>query len=87
MSPKRDKKEMTFFLKVISFFYAYDYSVLNATTGSFFDALLEGMIPAKRVSTTLIATRKTPTGRGRWALRLLIPVRLWSIALMGIQSR
>lgn len=41
------------------------YSVRSATTGSFFAALLEGMIPEKRVRITLIRIRTRAAGRGR----------------------
>ena len=50
------------------------YSVLSASTGSFFAALLEGIIPAMRVRRTLIATRIMAISMGRIARRLPIPV-------------
>ena len=37
------------------------YSVLSATTGSFFAALREGMMPAMSVSVMLMMTRMTAT--------------------------
>ena len=51
------------------------YSVLNATTGSFFAALLEGMIPAIKVRSTLITIRAIATGIGKNALSVEIPVK------------
>jgi hypothetical protein len=60
-----------------SFFFAniyLHYSVLNATTGSFFEALLEGIIPEIRVRRTLIAIRMSAAENGRYALRFCIPV-------------
>ena len=59
------------------------YSVLRATTGSFFAALAEGIMPAMSVKTTLMAMRMSATGRGKIASRLLIPVRVLMIKLMG----
>lgn len=64
-----------------------NYSVLKASTGSFFAAEREGMIPAIRVRITLIATSNTATPMGRVALRFTMPVRASRIALMGMQSR
>ena len=52
-----------------------DYSVLRASTGSFFAAKPEGIRPAMSVSPTLIATRITQAMGSRNALRELIPVR------------
>ena len=63
------------------------YSVLNATTGSFFAALLDGMIPAISVSTMLIAIRISAAGIGRNALKVLIPVRWCKMRLIGMHSR
>ena len=60
------------------------YSVLSATTGSFFAALLEGMIPAISVSSILISTSMAATYIGSLALRFSIPVTECSIALIGI---
>jgi len=51
------------------------YSVLSATTGSFFAALLEGIIPAKSVRTTLIMTSTIAASQGRNAFRLSSPVK------------
>ena len=62
------------------------YSVRKATTGSFFAALLDGIMPAKRVSITLIMTNMTATGTGRTALSPLIPVKWCKIALIGIHK-
>lgn len=60
---------------IVQFFYCIEliyfknlasaYSVLSATTGSFFAALLDGMIPEIRVRSTLIATRIIAAGIGR----------------------
>ena len=44
---------------------ALDYSVRNATTGSFLAAEREGIIPENRVRPTLIKTSITATGMGR----------------------
>ena len=41
------------------------YSVLRATTGSFFAALLDGIMPEKSVSTTLMSTSVAATDKGR----------------------
>ena len=68
-----------------SYFYLV-YSVLNATTGSFLEALLDGIIPAIRVNRTLIATKINATVIGRTALRLAIPVNACKIRFIGIQS-
>jgi hypothetical protein len=51
------------------------YSLLRATTGSFFAALLDGMIPEMRVRRILMAIKINAAGSGRKAFRLLIPVR------------
>ena len=45
----------------------YDYSVRKATTGSFFAALREGMMPAIKVRITLIAIRMRATDMGSCA--------------------
>ena len=63
------------------------YSLLSATTGSFFAALLEGIMPAMSVKSMLIRTSVTAAGTGRNAFRLLIPVRLCKMILIGIHSR
>ena len=51
-----------------------DHSVRRATTGSFFAALREGIMPETRVSSTLITTNMRATWIGRIALMLLISV-------------
>lgn len=51
------------------------YSVRSATTGSFFAALLEGIIPEKRVRAMLIKSRVRAASGGRKALSALIPVK------------
>ena len=43
------------------------YSVLNATTGSFFAAIFDGIKPAMRVKTMLIITSITPPETGNFA--------------------
>ena len=63
------------------------YSLLSATTGSFFAALLEGISPEMRVSATLIATSITAATGGRYALRLFMPVRWCMMRFIGMQSR
>ena len=61
------------------------YSERNATTGSFLAALLEGIRPEINVSNTLITTIIIAAGRGKIAFKLLIPVTLCMIKLIGIQ--
>ena len=63
------------------------YSVLSATTGSFFAALLDGIIPAKSVSSTLIPISISAAGIGSIALRFGIPVSTFNIRFIGMQSR
>ena len=63
------------------------YSVLSATTGSFFDALLEGMMPATRVRITLMPIRSKATSIGSSVLRFSIPVRALRIRSTTKQSR
>ena len=43
------------------------YSVRSATTGSFFAALAEGIMPAISVKTTLMPIRIRATGKGKIA--------------------
>ena len=50
----------------------YHYSVRRATTGSFFAALLDGMIPANNVRSTLITTNTMAPSTGSIALRFSI---------------
>ena len=63
------------------------YSVRSATTASFFAALAEGIMPAISVKTTLMPIRIRATGKGKIASRLLIPVRVLMIKLMGNVKR
>ena len=56
-------------------------------TGSFFAATPEGINPARKVSTTLISTRNTAPSTGRDELIAMIPVRSWTMMLMGIFSK
>ena len=63
------------------------YSVLKATTGSFFAALFEGIIPATRVSSVLIAIRMIAICQGRMALSVLSPVSALRIKLMGMHNK
>lgn len=63
------------------------YSVLKATTGSFLAALLDGITPAINVKSILITIRMIAVGTGNIALRLLKPVNLCSIRLIGMHNR
>ena len=63
------------------------YSVLSATTGSFFAALREGITPANMVNTTLITISTSATCQGKYDRKLEIPVKCCRIALMGMHSR
>ena len=45
----------------------YFYSVLNASTGSLFAAIFDGISPAIKVKSILIATRITPAAVGKYA--------------------
>ena len=65
----------------------HGYSVRSATTGSFFAALLDGIIPEIKVSSTLITIRIPPTNKGSCALKFGIPVSACNIALIGIHKR
>ena len=51
-----------------------NYSLLSAITGSFFAALLDGIIPDIRVRQTLINTSITAPAKGKTAFRVAIPV-------------
>jgi hypothetical protein len=51
-----------------------NYSVLRATTGSFFAALLEGISPEISVRRRLITISATAMGMGRVALNPEMPV-------------
>ena len=55
------KRLLLFYL----FCFIHVYSLRSATTGSFFAALLDGMIPAIRVSSILIRIRMAATTGGR----------------------
>ena len=68
-------------------FFALNYSVRSATTGSFFAALLDGISPEKRVKNTLIATSISAAPMGKDAFRFAIPVSAWSTRLIGMQVR
>ena len=59
------------------------YSVLSATTGSFFAAILEGISPAIRVSAMLIKTRAVAPETGRIADSESISVREWRTMFIG----
>lgn len=63
------------------------YSVRSATTGSFFAALLEGIIPANNVRSTLIAISIKPTLKGKCALKLDMPVSECIIAFIGMHNK
>ena len=52
-----------------------------------FAAERDGMMPAISVNSILITTKVTATGTGNTADRLLIPVRLCRMRLMGIHKR
>jgi hypothetical protein len=66
---------------------AITYSLLNATTGSFFAALLDGMIPEISVRTILMHISIRAAGTGRNAFKLFMPVIRCKIILIGMQSR
>lgn len=72
------------FYKVLKFI---NYSVRRATTGSFFAALLEGIIPAKSVKIMLMQTKAIAIVGGKIALRLVIPVRCCKIIFIGMHNR
>ena len=63
------------------------YSVRSATTGSFFAALREGIMPAKSVRSTLMPTRIAAAPMGRCAFKVAISVSLCRMMLMGMQRR
>ena len=63
------------------------YSVLSATTGSFFAALLDGIMPDINVSNTLITTKIAATPIGNTAFRWAIPVRARSMILIGMHTK
>ena len=63
------------------------YSVRRATTGSFFAAARDGIIPLMSVNEMLIAIKINAVGTGNTALKFAIPVKACKIALIGIQSR
>ncbi len=63
------------------------YSVLRATTGSFFAALLEGIIPAKRVNNTLIPINISAADKGKNTVKPLIPVFALINILIGMHKR
>ena len=60
-----------------------NYSDLSATTGSFFAALLEGIIPEISVRSTLIVMSIKAAGIGSTALRFVISVSALITALIG----
>ena len=84
---KNSKEHYFYSLEFNLFNFAVDYSVLSATTGSFFAALLEGIIPAKSVRSTLITTRTSAPSQGSIARRFAIPVSAYRIRLIGMHSR
>ncbi len=84
---KNSKEHYFYSLEFNLFNFAVNYSVLSATTGSFFAALLEGIIPEKSVRSTLITTRTIAACQGRTARRFSIPVRARRIIFIGMQSR
>ena len=61
------------------------YSLLSATTGSFFEAILEGIRPATKVSTILIITRMIAPFVGSFATSAIF-VRCSITAFIGIVS-
>ena len=63
----------------------FRYSVLSATTGSFFAATPEGKSPAIRVRQTLIATRIIPATGGRTESPSML-VMFFIIIFIGILS-
>ena len=62
-----------------------NYSVLNAITGSFFAAYLEGINPAINVKNILITTNIIPPANGNLAI-LPIPANPSIIKLIGIHN-
>ena len=62
------------------------YSLLKATTGSFFAALLDGIIPAISVRIILMHTSTTATDKGRYALSPAIPVTCCITLLIGMHQ-
>ena len=59
----------------------------SATTGSFLDALLDGISPEISVKPMLIRIKMIAALKGRIALKLLKPVSAFSIKLIGIHNR
>ena len=62
------------------------YSVLNASTGSFLLAILDGINPAIIVRTMLITTKIIAAFTGKTAFTVSILVKEWIILLIGILS-
>ena len=60
------------------------YSLLNATTGSFFDAIFDGTSPAIKGRNILISTSITPACHGRFAI-CSISNPFFTTMLIGIQ--
>ena len=64
-----------------------NYSLLKQLTGSFFEALLDGIRPENNVSPILIRIRIMAAGSGRIAFKLANPVKAFNIKLIGIHSK
>ena len=62
------------------------YSVLNASTGSFLLAILDGINPAIIVRTMLITTKIIAAFTGKTAFTVSILVKEWIILLIGMLS-
>ena len=62
------------------------YSVLNATTGSFFPAVLEGMKPAISVNSTDMMISVIAALNGSTAVMFGFPVTEWIILFIGMIS-
>ena len=63
------------------------YSVLNAITGSFFAAALDGTIPAIKVSTTLKAIISNACNGLSIAIFVMVASKLVIIKLIGMHSK
>ena len=64
-----------------------DYSLRSATTGSFFAALREGIIPEISVKPILIATRIIAAPIGRYACKVAKPVSANKMRLIGTHNK
>ena len=83
---KTDKNGKKPFLSARVAYSNNTYSVLKAVTGSCLDAVLDGMRPPIRVSTTLNKTRIIAAAHGMTALTSSFSAILWIRALIGIKD-